>query len=216
MRKQGKTYSEILAKIPVAKSTLALWLHGVGLAEKQFQRLTEKKLAGARRGGATKKKQRIERSKRIIDTAQREIGILSERELFLIGTIIYWAEGAKEKSYRPGQGIDFINMDSRMIRLFLSWLIEICKVPNNMIGFETYLHTSHAHRIEDIKKYWSRTTGFPINRFSIVRFKKHIPKETVRKNTGENYYGSLRIKVSRSSTLVRKIAGWTQGIVKSI
>ncbi len=31
LRKQGKTYSEILAKIPVAKSTLSLWLHDVGL-----------------------------------------------------------------------------------------------------------------------------------------------------------------------------------------
>jgi len=35
LRKRGFSYSEILREIPVAKSTLSLWLRSVGLAKKQ-------------------------------------------------------------------------------------------------------------------------------------------------------------------------------------
>ena len=41
-RKQGLSYSEILKQIPVAKSTLSLWLKSVNLSNKQSQRLAEK------------------------------------------------------------------------------------------------------------------------------------------------------------------------------
>ena len=44
LRREGLSYSEILQKIPVAKSTLSLWLRSIGLSKKQVQRLTEKKL----------------------------------------------------------------------------------------------------------------------------------------------------------------------------
>ena len=47
LRKEGKTYSEILSVVPVAKSTLSLWLHSTKLAKKQKQRITEKRLAGS-------------------------------------------------------------------------------------------------------------------------------------------------------------------------
>lgn len=42
LRKQGLSYREILEQIPVAKSSLSLWLRSVGLSKKQKQRLTEK------------------------------------------------------------------------------------------------------------------------------------------------------------------------------
>ena len=34
-RKEGFFYSEILKKVPIAKSTLSLWLRSVGLTERQ-------------------------------------------------------------------------------------------------------------------------------------------------------------------------------------
>lgn len=42
LRKEGKVYSEILKEVPVAKSTLSLWLRDVGLAKAQKQRITQK------------------------------------------------------------------------------------------------------------------------------------------------------------------------------
>jgi transposase len=50
LRRQGYSYSEILKRVPVAKSTLSLWLRSLGLAKQQKQRLTEKRLAALKRG----------------------------------------------------------------------------------------------------------------------------------------------------------------------
>lgn len=44
LRREGLSYREILRYVPVAKSTLSLWLRDVGLAKRQTQRLTKKDL----------------------------------------------------------------------------------------------------------------------------------------------------------------------------
>ena len=85
LRKEGKTYSQIMKVVPVAKSTISLWFKEVGLSKEQKQVLTANRLAAAMRGGAAKRKQRIEKSAAIIRAAQSEIGPISKRELFLIG-----------------------------------------------------------------------------------------------------------------------------------
>lgn len=61
LRKKGFSYSEILQQVPVAKSTLSLWLRSVHLAKKQKQQLTQKKLLAIQKGWEARKKQRIEK-----------------------------------------------------------------------------------------------------------------------------------------------------------
>lgn len=65
LRKQGKTYGEILKVVKVAKSTLSLWLRSVGLAKEQYQTLTEKKRAAQKRGAEDRRTHRIESTKAI-------------------------------------------------------------------------------------------------------------------------------------------------------
>ena len=45
-----------------------------------------------------------------------EIGSLTDRELFLLGVGLYWAEGAKGKPYRRCESVTFINSDPDMIQ----------------------------------------------------------------------------------------------------
>ena len=215
LRKKGKTYSEILSIVPVAKSTLAIWLQSVSLSKRQKQRITKERLAGSQRGGDKKRKQRIEKQNKIFLQANSEIKNISDKELFLIGVIMYWAEGAKEKDYYPGSQLQFSNMDPQMIQVFLNWLLKVCKIDKNMIIFNIFLHQTHKNRLEEIKVYWSKITGFPLNSFSTVYWKKNKLK-TNRRNIDEKYYGVLKIKVKRSSDLVRKIAGWSEGIFEKI
>jgi hypothetical protein len=216
LRKIGKTYAQILSVIPVAKSTLSLWFREVGFSKRQKQLFTENKKRSAIRGGQTKKNDRINRVKRIVSHSKKDIVTLSDKELFLIGVALYWSEGAKEKEYKPGSGVDFINMDKRMVWVFLYWLQKVCKVSKDMIVFELYLHESHTKRVQEVQKYWSHATQFPLDAFRTVRFKKQTATKTRRKNTSESYYGALRIRVLQSSELVRKIAGWTEEIIENI
>jgi len=216
LRRQGKTYSDILRAIPVAKSTLGIWLKDAKLSIPENQKFTEAKRLASLRGGQAKKKQRIEKQNKIFSEEKSKINNLSDYEFLLIGTCLYWAEGTKEKEYRPGSGVAFSNMDPRMIILFLKWLDKICKIPKDMIGFEIMVHESHRERSAEIKQFWSKITGFPVDNFSKVYFKKSIIKKTNRKNTGEKYHGVLKIHVRKSSDLVRRIASWSEAIFREI
>ncbi len=215
LRKEGKTYSEILKEVLIAKSTLSEWLRDVGLSRPAFQKLTKKRLEAAKRGGIAKHEQRIRRTEEIRKRALLDVKQITKRELWLIGTILYWAEGTKEKDFRPGTNISFNNSDPRMIKLFVKWLIKSCGISRERIKFEIYIHENSKNSAEDARKYWSKITRFPLDDFSKVYFKRTKSK-TNRKNIGNLYYGLLRVKVSASSSFLRQITGWTEGIVRDL
>jgi hypothetical protein len=77
LRKRGKTYFEILRVIPVAKSTLSLWLREVGLSFPQKQRITEKRIQGQRNAALARRTDRIERQTKLIQTAKMDIDSIS-------------------------------------------------------------------------------------------------------------------------------------------
>ncbi|MEY4602594.1 MAG: hypothetical protein RL292_535 [Candidatus Parcubacteria bacterium] len=215
LRKEGKVYSEILKEVPVAKSTLSLWLRDVGLAKAQKQRLTQKKLDASKRGGQAKHEQRVKLQQDIFAQAHKDITHISKRELWLIGIALYWAEGSKEKEHNVGSPLQIGNSDPRMIKVFLKWLLEIMKVTRDQIVFRIYIHENSKNDVNMVKRYWSEVTGFPLEKFINFHFKKHKIK-TNRKNIGREYYGGLRIDVKTSSTLLRKVTGWTEAIVKQL
>ena len=211
LRKQGFSYSEILKQIPVAKSSLSLWLKSVKLAKSQKQRLTDKKLASALRGAKKRKDDRIRITQEIKTKAKKEVGSLSKRELWLIGVSLYWAEGAKEKN--KSVGIKFSNSDPLMIKLFVKWLLDVCKISRKDIYFEIYLHECEKSRENEVIEYWKNVTDFPIEYFRKTRWKKNKIK-TKRQNIGKKYFGLVNINVKRGTSLNRKIQGWTDGICK--
>lgn len=214
LRKEGKTYSEILKCVPVAKSTLSLWLRDVGLSKSQKQRITEKKYNAQLRGGAARKTQRIEKTKKIYYDAERSVGKLSERELWLIGTALYWAEGTKEKPHRTSVGVEFTNSDPAMIQLIVEWLKVCCGIEESTIKYALYIHESAELDIVAKIAYWQDIVGFSEKQYKYTYYKRHNPK-TVRKNKGTSYNGLLRVIVPRSTDLNRKIEGWTKGIAKT-
>ncbi len=214
LRKQGKTYSDILKAIPVAKSTLGIWLKDAKLSKSENQKFTEAKRLASLRGGQAKKNQRIERQNKIFSEAKSEIINLSKRELFLIGVALYWAEGSKEKDYCPGSPLRFANSDPYMIKLFLNWLKE-ANINKKRICFDIYLHDNNKHCVSKVIEYWSHRTGFSKRLFRVY-FKKNIPN-TKRKNIHpDTYFGLVRIYVKESSELVRKINGWVEGIIEHL
>ena len=213
LRRNGLAYSEILENIPVAKSTLSLWLQSVNLSEKQKQRLSERKISAMRRGWAKRKQQRLDITLAIKKQAHKEIGTISENELLLMGIMLYWAEGAKSKDYNISQGVIFGNSDSAMIKIFLKWLKDCAKVTSERIVFEIYIHESSLRKQKEIKQYWAGKTGFPIEEFDRIYLKKDKIK-TNRRNKGNAYYGLLRVKVKKSTNLNRKISAWIETVVE--
>lgn len=212
LRKKGLSYREILKEVSVAKSTLSLWLRSVGLSKRQKQRLTKKKLIAALKGAEKRRDQRLLITKIIKEKSIKEIRKINKRDLWMIGTALYWAEGAKERE--KSRLVELGNSDPYIVKIFLKWLQEICGVSKSEIHFRIYLHKTAEDRLNKIQKYWIKITNFSEGYFRKVIWKKHKIR-TNRKNIGENYHGLLKITVKKSTNLNRKIAGWTEGIYKN-
>lgn len=212
LRKLGNSYNEILTVVPVAKSTLSLWLRDVGLSKKQTQLFSEKKRLAQLRGGASRRADRLERTEAVVTEAKKMIGKLTSREKLLIGTALYWAEGAKEKTYRPSVRLDFANSDPEMIRFHINWLRKSLGVKDNDMQIVLHIHENRLSEIDDFKKYWLTATGLKSGNFVKSIVKRHIPK-TKRHNIADTYHGLVAIRVRHSTMLNRRILGWIHGII---
>ena len=210
IRKKGLSYSEILKRIPVAKSTLSLWLRSVGLSKRQKQRLTEKKLAAMKRGWDAQHKKRLNITEIIKNKAKADINKISKRNLWFMGVMLYWAEGAKEKKWNSGVSLKFSNSDPMMISIFLKWLKEICLISPHDIIYELYIHETANWKTA--VRYWSKIISIPYSKIRV--YFKHNKISTKRKNIGKDYYGLIMVRVKRSTNLNRKITGWIEGICK--
>jgi len=211
LRKKGVTYSAILEKVPVAKSTLALWFKEVHLSTPQQQRITKKRLEAGLRGGLAKRNQRIQKSLHIENLAVQEANELMKDPLWLAGVLLYWAEGSKEKSWRTGEIIHFSNMDPEMHRIFIKWATKyLCSKAD--LYYEIYLHENSD--VKGARDFWSKK--FQINQKVLKVYFKKDNKKNFRKNTGQSYFGVFRVGIRKSIDLNRKIAGWVKGVVKCL
>ena len=215
LRKQGFSFSEIRGFVPVSKSSLSLWLKDILLTKEQVHRLRRKGDVARSLGSKTLKETRIKKQGLIIDKAISEVKLLNSIDLWLIGVILYWAEGCKQKEHNPSQRVAFSNSDPFMLQVFLKWLKGCLKIPQEDIIFEIYIHKTYEKTVEELSKYWSFVTGYDKSKFTKVYFKKN-KVHSYRKNRGNNYHGVLRISIRKSTDLNRKITGWIAGICEKL
>lgn len=214
LRREGKTYSEILAKVSVSKSTLSLWLRSVRLSTAQAHALTAKKRIAQQKGAERRREIRIQQTAEIYDICKQDIGALSDRELFILGVGLYWAEGTKKSGNRTDLLVDFANSDPAMIKLFVSWLLRCCKVNKNQVKLRLHLHESHRTSEDSIKEIWAEAIGLPVEHFTKTQYKIHTPV-TVRYTVGSKYIGLVSVRVTKSTVLHRQIMGWIYAIIAS-
>jgi hypothetical protein len=208
MRSEGRSYREIREVVGVAKSTLSLWLRDVPLTDEQRLALALRSSEGASLRARSIRAAAAQRRARIQGEAREQISQLSESELFVAGVVAYWAEGCKNKPWRTGQGVTFMNSDPSFIELFLRWLTLVGVEPDRL-RFRLMIHESAD--VPGSLRFWSEVVGAPAEAFRKTTLKTHNPK-TIRKNVGEDYHGCLIVYVSRSAELNLQIAGWCEGI----
>ncbi|GAA4916281.1 hypothetical protein ACFPM3_21610 [Streptomyces coeruleoprunus] len=208
LRLQGMTYDQIQVELGCSKSSISLWVRDLPKPERKRSR--EQASAIARRGWEAKLRIRDEERRRTKEAARTEIGaLLPERELFMIGIALYWAEGTKDKPYVRRERVTFVNSDPNVILVFLAWL-DMLGVARERLRFHLMIHeTADIPAAED---YWADLVGADRSAFHKTTLKRHNPK-TVRSNVGEAYMGCLAIKVRQSADLYRRIEGWWYGIV---
>lgn len=212
MRRVGCSYREISAALGgISKSTLSGWLCDVPLSDEHRARLAQRSEEGVRSRAVAIRASRIRRTEVLQAEAASEIAALTDRELFLVGVALYWAEGSKAKPWSPSKEVVLINSDPTVIQVFLAWL-RLVGVDDDRLQFRLSIHESGD--LEAATTAWSAAIGFGPERFGKATLKRHNPV-TVRRNTSAAYIGCLIIRVRRSVELNRRITGWWSGVAAS-
>ncbi|NMI58894.1 MULTISPECIES: hypothetical protein [unclassified Streptomyces] len=207
LRGQGWTYNEIQAELGCSKSSVSLWVRDLPHPEPRCTPEEQRARMNAGLARLRAEQDRVrEETKR---AAAAAIGKLTDRELFLVGVGLYWAEGAKDKPYSRREQVLFVNSDPGMISVFLAWL-DLLQVERERLRFRVMIHESAD--VPAAERFWADHVGADGSSFNKSTLKKHNPK-TVRKNVGDNYRGCLVIHVLQSADLYRRIEGAWYGIV---
>ncbi|MFH9074161.1 helix-turn-helix domain-containing protein [Streptomyces alboflavus] len=207
LRLEGWTYDRIQAELGCSKSSISLWVRDLPKPERRPP--AEQATLAARKRWEHESAVRDEERQRTKAAAAMEVGALSDREVFLLGVVLYWAEGAKDKPYSRRERLAFINSDPNVIALYLRWL-DVLGVERERLRFRVSIHESAD--VTEAEEFWAELAGVPAATFQKATLKRHNPK-TIRKNTGETYRGCLAIYTLQSADLYRRVEGAWYGIV---
>jgi len=212
LRKQGESIKVIAKKLKVSPSSVSFWCRDIKLSPTQIKEL-ERRARDPHYGRRLKyaldqQRKRLEKTKRLKEEGIKEVGILSERELFLAGVALYWAEGFKKDTQ-----VGFASSDPDMIKLFLKWLFDCCGYKSQDLILRVTANISHKHRVQEIQDHWIKITKIPNENFRKPFYQK-VKWKKVYKNPNE-YFGVLRIRVRRSADFLRKIHGWIEGMKRN-
>lgn len=207
LRKQGLTYQEILRQLPVAKSSLSLWLKNSPLTSAEKHLLKKRKDSnislGRIRSAASNRQNKIDKDKLLFLRAQMTFEEYKNNNLFHTGIALYWAEGAKRNDM-----FHFMNSDSEMIGVIIKWLEAFTEYKKSDLGFRLYIH--HPFIKDNWETWWQKQLGV-----NSGQFKKTIIKPTglgIKKRP--NYKGCIRLEVPRSVHLLTQMKFWMNMLVE--
>ncbi|MEZ4156688.1 MAG: hypothetical protein R3B52_01785 [Candidatus Paceibacterota bacterium] len=204
LRKKGESFGEIAKKLKISKSTAKLWTEKVALDSRLKKALYTKGVQTINQGEANARNRREKELREIKKQAKKEIkGDLSDTSIKLLGAMLYWAEGDKQRQ------IAFTNSDVKMVVFFVQWLKKVFRIPPSKLTARINFYENQ--REKDLKKYWSEKTGIPIKNFQ----KSYIKPQRAR-NYKRNrlYYGTIRIRVPKSADMHYRIFAWIDRLLE--
>jgi hypothetical protein len=212
MRKNGFSFGDISKKLQVTKSTISFWCKDIILSEYTIKRIkTEgrlKSIRGLLRYSELKRKERINRN--IIQKKEGAmiLGMLSERDVLMIGLGLYWGEGYK---YENGE-LGFTNSNPYMIRFYFKWL-KLWNVEKDSLIFRLTINEFFRKEENNIKSFWINFLSIQERQFSKTTFIKTNLKKALLKDV-DKYKGILRVKVRKGTSLRNKILGAIEHLSK--
>lgn len=99
MRKKGVPIREIARQLKVSKSSASIWCRDIKLSTTQLDNIKANALVktspGRLLGALMNKNKRENAISEFKLSGIKEVGKMSLRDMMLVGTALYWAEGAK-------------------------------------------------------------------------------------------------------------------------
>lgn len=204
LRKEGHSYARISAQLGVSKGTLCVWLAGVPYTPNEE---TLRRIGKARAASSAAKSKILSDSLHLAHIeARRDVGKISDRDLFMLGLGIYIGEGTKS-IYTPC----VVNADPVVIQSAIQWFMRVLGVPRN--NFRMVLHIYPDIDEDESLLFWSKTTTIPVSQF--LKTQVDMRRNKRRVNRGKLPHGTVHLRVlglgdkRLGSFLARKIKAWT-------
>ena len=208
-RGKGESIRVIAKNLGVSKGSVSLWCSDLALTEEQKENLAKRaniaNMKGRMIGVETNKRKKIDEIKKWEEEGIRQIGGLSNRDLTLVGISLYWAEGSKKRGV-----FSLVNSDPDIIKCIYTWLCHTLKIPKEDFILRVAINEMHRKRIDRVLKYWSTLLRLPRSQFRPTSFIK-TPQKKVYENY-DNYYGTIVLRIRRSTYLKYRILGLIHGI----
>ena len=210
-RKRGYSYNMISKNIKVNKSTLSNWLNKIPYSPNKevMKRIGLAKLKSA----GFKHNQKMSEINEMKELAKKDLGSITERDLWFIGIGLYLGEGAK--CY---ENIGFSNSDPKTIKIIIEWFKKNCHLKNRNLN--PYIHAYPDNDIKKTLNYWSKITGIPKSQFGKTIIDKRTNKSRTKRKTLP--YGTIDLRVRSlgekkfGRRLHRRIMGWIETSLEQI
>ena len=212
LRESGKSYNNIRKALNIkSKGTLSHWFKNIKLSKKTIRLLAKNSKIAHEKGLFNVNKNRkikIEaENKKFFIEGQNDIPQISKKELLLIGAVLYWGEGTK--SEKGSVSLCFTNSDTLMISVYMKFIREILKIPEEKIRAGIHIYPSIP--ADEARSFWSKITKLPENRFYIIT---QVSRSSQNKRPFNILpYGTIAIKINSRQQFF-KVKGMIKGIVQ--
>lgn len=159
LRLKGQSYSQIKNKINVSKSSLSGWLANYPLSSERIKELRDRNPRRIESYINTMNKKRDAKFMAALDKSSRDIGSITDRDLFMAGFFLYWAEGGKTYS----SSVCLSNTDPAMLKVFIKWL-NLLGVSKDKLRIKLHLYKDMNVQKEII--FWSEQLGVEKTQFT--------------------------------------------------
>jgi transcriptional regulator with XRE-family HTH domain len=205
LRMQGKGYNEICSELGMSKSTLSKWFKGIDFLEDIKSTLMKKNLFESTERMKSLNKIRGATLNATYETsaikALEELQEYRNNPLFIAGISLYWGEGDKLTRNQTR----LTNTDPEMIKIFMAFLFEICKVPRDKIRIALFIYSDLDE--SECKKFWSEVTGIQTFHKTQILPSRHKTKKLP--------FGVCTVVVS-NTILKKKINIWIDQLPKIV
>jgi hypothetical protein len=210
LRSEGWSLGKLQKEFDLPKTTIHSWILDIKVTKQQqklirifaLQALQE----GRQKSQIIRKNKRISKEKEKLAKGIKAIGKLSDKELFIAGIALYWAEGFKN---RHEHRLGFCNSDPAMVKFYIHWLEKCLHINKKNLVARLTLNHVYELKTEEIEQYWSQLTGIPLSQFTKPFFQNTKWQKKFNEN---NYHGVLRIHVRDSLDHLLEMKGWLEGL----
>lgn len=166
MRAKQMSYSQIKEKLGVGKSTLNYWLKDMPLSKERIDELRGNNSQRIERYRNTMKKKDDMKYLIAYDNVSKKIGKLTNRDIFLGGLFLYWAEGGKTDR----STISFTNTNPIMVKFFVKWITLLGVDKSNL---KIKIHVYSDMNVDKQIAFWANEL-----KVKKIQFYKPYIKET--------------------------------------